>query len=340
MDCRGTRARRSIAGSAWHCAHVEGDTFCSDARHAAGRRLRGAETPPQPSGFRRPDCRAAQLLAREGVGAWVHYKLDKALTIFLSMRRRIPARSNGASSNHWLRISLPVKARDPAPARFSLWGMRSNPSTPSRARDRSALRRNGHRRRGEWSAADRFSIRCDCRFLPLTADVLSAVDQVFAVPTHAKGLSAEGEPVIHDPTASAIPVPSISGKLSSPIRAILRMTGRHRSIRPGSGTRCRSGRSDCPSHRRIGWPTNDYRARQDEADRAGGHSRSGSQARCFVNALTRALKRRGNIPVAGADRLRLTSHIAVQDLMALGRFILQPHDDLSLVPPSKARFST
>jgi ATP-dependent helicase/nuclease subunit A len=34
----------------------------------------------------------------------------------------------------------------------------------------------------------------------------------------------------------------------------------------------------------------------------------------FVNALTRALKRRGNIPVAGADRLVLTSHIAVQDL--------------------------
>src|SRR5690606_21094451 len=50
----------------------------------------------------------------------------------------------------------------------------------------------------------------------------------------------------------------------------------------------------------------------------------------FVNALTRALKRRGNIPVAGADRLRLTSHIAVQDLLALGRFLVLPQDDLSL----------
>ena len=42
----------------------------------------------------------------------------------------------------------------------------------------------------------------------------------------------------------------------------------------------------------------------------------------FVNALTRALKRRNNIPVAGADRLVLTSHIAIQDLLALGRFLL------------------
>lgn len=49
----------------------------------------------------------------------------------------------------------------------------------------------------------------------------------------------------------------------------------------------------------------------------------------FVHALSRSLKNR-NIDVAGADRLRLTDHIAVQDLLALGRFILQSHDDLSL----------
>lgn len=49
----------------------------------------------------------------------------------------------------------------------------------------------------------------------------------------------------------------------------------------------------------------------------------------FIPALIRALKARG-LPVAGADRLRLTDHIAVRDLMALGRFVLQPQDDLSL----------
>ena len=49
----------------------------------------------------------------------------------------------------------------------------------------------------------------------------------------------------------------------------------------------------------------------------------------FVGALTRALKDR-KIPVAGADRLAITDHIAVMDLMALGQIMVTPEDDLSL----------
>ncbi|MDN2566220.1 double-strand break repair helicase AddA, partial [Aquibium sp. A9E412] len=49
----------------------------------------------------------------------------------------------------------------------------------------------------------------------------------------------------------------------------------------------------------------------------------------FVHALSRSLKNRG-VAVAGADRLRLTQHIAVKDLIALGRFLVQPEDDLAL----------
>ena len=49
----------------------------------------------------------------------------------------------------------------------------------------------------------------------------------------------------------------------------------------------------------------------------------------FVHALSRALKE-ADIPVAGADRLVLTDHIAVKDLMALGKIILNTADDLSL----------
>lgn len=49
----------------------------------------------------------------------------------------------------------------------------------------------------------------------------------------------------------------------------------------------------------------------------------------FATAMNRALKRRG-LAVAGADRIKLLDHIAVQDLMALARFILQPTDDLTL----------
>jgi ATP-dependent helicase/nuclease subunit A len=49
----------------------------------------------------------------------------------------------------------------------------------------------------------------------------------------------------------------------------------------------------------------------------------------FVNALAKSLKEK-HIPVAGADRLSLPAHIAVRDMIALGRYILQPEDDLSL----------
>ena len=45
--------------------------------------------------------------------------------------------------------------------------------------------------------------------------------------------------------------------------------------------------------------------------------------------LLRALKQR-HVPVAGADRLILTEQLAVQDLVALGRFLLFPDDDLTL----------
>ncbi|HEY4076828.1 MAG TPA: double-strand break repair helicase AddA [Rhizomicrobium sp.] len=49
----------------------------------------------------------------------------------------------------------------------------------------------------------------------------------------------------------------------------------------------------------------------------------------FGGEVIRQLKLR-RIPVAGADRVRLTEQIAVMDLIALGRFVLQQEDDLTL----------
>jgi ATP-dependent helicase/nuclease subunit A len=48
----------------------------------------------------------------------------------------------------------------------------------------------------------------------------------------------------------------------------------------------------------------------------------------FGGEVIRQLKLRG-VPVAGADRIRLTEQIAVMDLIALGRFVLQREDDLN-----------
>ena len=49
----------------------------------------------------------------------------------------------------------------------------------------------------------------------------------------------------------------------------------------------------------------------------------------FVEELVRRLKQ-ANIAVAGVDRMVLTEQLAVMDLMALGRFLLLPADDLTL----------
>ncbi|MGH6800429.1 MAG: UvrD-helicase domain-containing protein, partial [Methylocella sp.] len=49
----------------------------------------------------------------------------------------------------------------------------------------------------------------------------------------------------------------------------------------------------------------------------------------FFEAMIRALKK-NQIPAAGADRLELSQHIAVMDLIAAGRASLLPQDDLAL----------
>ena len=49
----------------------------------------------------------------------------------------------------------------------------------------------------------------------------------------------------------------------------------------------------------------------------------------MFEAVIRALKR-AQIDVAGADRLVLTEHIAVMDLLVLGDALLLPDDDLAL----------
>ncbi|MDP2354795.1 MAG: double-strand break repair helicase AddA [Beijerinckiaceae bacterium] len=57
----------------------------------------------------------------------------------------------------------------------------------------------------------------------------------------------------------------------------------------------------------------------------------------FFEAVIRALKEKG-VPVAGADRLQLTSHLAVLDLIAAGEVALLARDDLTLACVLKSPF--
>ena len=53
--------------------------------------------------------------------------------------------------------------------------------------------------------------------------------------------------------------------------------------------------------------------------------------------IIRALKK-ADVPVAGADRLRLSDHVVFQDLMGLIRFVLFPGDDLTLAALLRSPF--
>ena len=57
----------------------------------------------------------------------------------------------------------------------------------------------------------------------------------------------------------------------------------------------------------------------------------------LFHEIIRALKREG-VPVGGADRLKLSEHIAFQDLLAIGRFARFPADDLTLAALLRSPF--
>jgi hypothetical protein len=90
-------------------------------------------------------------------------------------------------------------------------------------------------------------------------------------------------------------------------------------------------------HRRgISFPNSPRAPARATASRARSSRSATRSSRSFVSERRaarirriRALKNEG-VEVAGADRLVLTEHIAVMDLMALADALLLPHDDLAL----------
>ena len=160
-----------------------------------------------------------------------------------------------------------------------------------------------------------------------TEDVLAAVDRVFADPLVRRGISHDPDPLTHKAIRSDAPGyvevwPSIGAdvvdepddwtqavdhahapavRIAENVAATIAGWIGAGEIIEGRGKKLRPG---------------DVLVLVRKRDR-------------FVHALTRALKRR-DIPVAGADRLSLPGHIAVKDLIALGHFLVQPEDDLSL----------
>lgn len=169
-----------------------------------------------------------------------------------------------------------------------------------------------------------------------TPDVLSAVDQVFADPATAEGLTGDmdaddgvADPIQHDavrfsdpgdvtvwPIFSDTPSPEPED-WSQPIDVETPQSAKVRLAE------------------RIAAQIEEWLIRRDRLPGTGAVISAGDilvlvrKRDAFVPALVRALKAR-SIPVAGSDRLVLTDHIAVKDLIALGQVMVLREDDLSL----------
>ena len=159
-------------------------------------------------------------------------------------------------------------------------------------------------------------------------EVLAFVDEVFADESAREGLTSGNAPIAHKPHRETAkgrvefwpalkppdvpeqdwwhPVDVVSEK--SPVRLLAEKI----AAKIKSWT---DGRTRLPGH--------------DEPIRPGDIMILMPRREPFASEIIRQLKERG-VPVAGADRITLPEQIAVMDLIALGRFVLLPEDDLNL----------
>ncbi|MGD9481146.1 double-strand break repair helicase AddA [Shinella sp. G-2] len=276
--------------------------------------------------------RTAALLTRDQVSAWVHYKLDQGIDHILVDE------AQDTSPRQWQIVKALTDdffagetARRSGRTIFAVGDEKQSIYSFQGARP--------ERFAEEGRAVSRRTAAAETAFSPIrlllsfrsTRDVLSAVDRVFLDPANARGLSPDGGEVVHASNRGREPgAVDIWDVIAAP---------------PGLDEEDWTAPFDAVAEeapinvlaRRIadtlaGWigretVTEKGRARPMQA---GDVIVLVRKRDAFVNALTRTLKQRHNLPVAGADRLVLTRHIAVQDLMALGRFAVLPEDDLSL----------
>jgi ATP-dependent helicase/nuclease subunit A len=159
------------------------------------------------------------------------------------------------------------------------------------------------------------------------AEVLEAVDIVFAQPQAFRGLSSEDTRTVHQALPDAAPGEVEIWELTAPDA---KDEGKEGWDAPFDTTSETSPAIKLAT--RVARTVKSWVA-------AGTRPRDVlilvRQRGPFFEAVIRALKREA-IDVAGADRLVLTEHIAIMDLLVLGDALLLPDDDLSLATVLKS----
>ncbi|WP_439618630.1 double-strand break repair helicase AddA [Shinella sp.] len=276
--------------------------------------------------------RTATLLTRDKVSAWVHYKLDQGIDHILVDE------AQDTSPRQWQIVKALTDdffagetARGTGRTIFAVGDEKQSIYSFQGARPERFAEEGREVSRRTQAADTAFSpIRLLLSFRS-TRDVLSAVDRVFLDAANARGLTPDGSDIVHASNRGREPgavdiwevivappgldeedwtAPFDAVAEEAPINVLARRIADTLAAWIGRETVTEKGKA-----RPMAAGDVIVLVRKRDA---------------FVNALTRTLKQRHGLPVAGADRLVLTKHIAVQDLMALGRFAVLPEDDLSL----------
>lgn len=273
--------------------------------------------------------RTANLLARAGASAWVRYKLDQGIDHILIDE------AQDTSPVQWAVVRLLAdeffagqSAREPNRTVFAVGDEKQ-----------SIYSFQGADPAGFAAARDHFATvigQAEKTFAPVeltasfrsTQTVLEAIDHVFAVPETRAGLTTDDVPLAHR---------SLRTDRAGRVDVWERATAENEAAPedwtapvdattpPALAVAERVARTidqwlvEAPILPSTGRPVSAGDIVVLVRNRTDG----------FVPALSRALKDR-NIAVAGADRLTMTDHIAVSDLMALGRVMLNGADDLSM----------
>ncbi|WEX09434.1 double-strand break repair helicase AddA [Chelativorans sp. AA-79] len=279
--------------------------------------------------------RTVRLLGRSDVGPWVQYKLDRGIDHILIDEAQDTSPEQWRIVGHLADEFFAGKgARDRAERTIFAVGDEKQSIYSFQGAEPEAFARSGFAfQRRVPEAGGRFERVRLTRSFRSTEDVLRAVDLVFAREEARRGLTRDPEPVEHRAIRDSAPgyveiwsplSPEVveepddwtqavdhasapAARLAEVIAEKIEGWLKSGEILEGKGRRLKPG---------------DIMVLVRKRDR-------------FVHALSRSLKNR-RISVAGADRLRLTAHIAIKDLMALGRFLLQPDDDLSLAAVLKS----
>ncbi len=166
------------------------------------------------------------------------------------------------------------------------------------------------------------------------APVLEAVDRVFATPEAASGLTASGDPVVH-----AVHRLGEGGRIEiwpTEVAEEVQPEEPWLPLAPSDTTAPEVRLAARIADTIAGWIASGEKIVAENRPITPGDVLILLRKRNpFAPVIIRALKARG-IPVAGADRIKVTQQIAVEDLVALGHFLLLPEDDLALATVLKS----